>query len=313
MAKQRLGVVINPVAGAGRGRSQGGRAVELLSALGYEVIDLSAEQGLAQARAQAKQGLFSGLDALIMVGGDGMVNLGVNLVATTNLPLGVIAQGTGNDIARSLGLPIRDTKSAVAQIDQALTTGQIAAIDAVNVTDAVHSRMAMWYAGVLSAGFDAAVNARTNRLRWPSGRGRYVRALGKEIANLKTFGYRVTVDDQVFDLAGTLVSVANGQAIGGGMRIAPQARFNDGLLDVVLAGQLSRFGLIKVFPKVYRGGHLGHPAVRLVRGRMVLIEPNLACGAHPPQAMADGEMLGPLPLRCQVIPAAVRVLAQITP
>ncbi|MDR1293480.1 MAG: hypothetical protein LBK59_00745 [Bifidobacteriaceae bacterium] len=305
--KATLGVVVNPTAGAGRGQDRGSRALDLLARLGYAIVDFSAED-VHRAEASARQGMVDGIDALVVVGGDGMVHLGVNLMAMTNLPLGIVAEGTGNDISRGLGLPIRDVDASVAWIDRALADGG-RVIDAVRVTDLTHHGMAEWYVGVLSAGFDAAVNATTNRMRWPSGSARYVRALLTELGRLRPFGYRIEVDGQVHEFPGTLVSVANGVGFGGGMLIAPNAEFDDGLVDVVLADALTRRALLAVFPRVYRGTHLSHPALSVVRGRVVTLETLPGVGAPPPAAYADGEPLGPLPLRCEVVPGALRVLA----
>jgi diacylglycerol kinase (ATP) len=279
----------------------------LLRDRGYGIVDFTAED-VRGAEISARQGMVDGIDALVVVGGDGMVHLGVNLMAMTNLPLGIVAEGTGNDIARGLGLPIRDVEAAVEQIHGALGQGG-RTIDAVRVTDLAHPQMAEWYVGVLSAGFDAAVNARTNALTWPSGSARYVRALLRELRDLAPFGYRIAVDGEELSFPGTLVSVANGVAFGGGMHIAPNAEFDDGLLDVVIAGPLTRRALMGVFPKVYKGAHLTHPAVSVLRGTVVTVEADPELGSIPPAAYADGEPLGPLPLRCEVVPGALRVLA----
>ncbi|MDR1150976.1 MAG: hypothetical protein LBK72_00625, partial [Bifidobacteriaceae bacterium] len=147
--KATLGVVVNPTAGAGRGESRGSRALDLLARLGYAIVDFSAED-VRRAEVSARQGMVDGIDALVVVGGDGMVHVGVNLMAMTNLPLGIVAEGTGNDIARGLGLPIRDVKAAVERIDRELAGGG-RVIDAVRVTDLTHYGMAEWYVGVLSA------------------------------------------------------------------------------------------------------------------------------------------------------------------
>lgn len=302
-----LGVVVNPTAGAGRAKQSGARAIAALAAQGHDVVDLSAS-GLNAAMASVRQGIVSGISALIVVGGDGMVNLGVNAVASTSLPLGIIAEGTGNDIARGLGLPIRDVRASVRLIDEALSLGSTRAIDALRITDAVHSRMVFWCAGALSVGFDAAVNARTNAMTWPSGRLRYVRALFGELARFRPYGYRVIIDGVASELAATLICVANSKDFGGGMRIAPEAEPDDGVADVVIGGPLSRSALLRLFPKVYRGAHMSHPQVSMTRGRVVVIEPEPGLGQLPPPAMADGEAVGPLPLRCEVVDSAVRVL-----
>ncbi|MBX9245067.1 diacylglycerol kinase family lipid kinase [Actinotalea ferrariae] len=301
----RLGVVVNPTAGSGRGSAEGHAVVAALARRGHAVRDLTGAD-LASATQHARQAVVDGLDALVVVGGDGMVNLGANVVAETDLPLGIVAAGSGNDIARTLGLPRHDVDAAVARIEAGLERGPRRMDAAVAGPPGYGVRQ--WYLAVLSAGFDAAVNARANTLRWPRGPLRYVRALGDELRTFRPYGYRLTLDEETWESTGTLVAVANGPSFGGGMRIAPDADPHDGLLDVVVAGPLTRAGLLAVFPKVYSGGHVTHPAVQVLRTSRVLIEPS-GLGPHPPVAFVDGERLGPAPLLVESRPGAVRVLA----
>ncbi|MCL3862799.1 diacylglycerol kinase family protein [Actinotalea sp. K2] len=305
MSAVRIGVVVNPTAGHGRGASKGRHVVEAARRRGHTVVDLSAAN-LEQAAQHARQAVVDGLDALVVVGGDGMVHLGVNVVAGTDLPLGIVAAGSGNDVARALGLPRHDVSTAVRAIERGLETGG-RAVDAV-ITGPPDYSAHEWYLGVLSAGVDAAVNARANTFTWPRGGGRYVRALAAELGRFRPYGYRITLDDTTWESTGTLVAVANGGLIGGGMRIAPDARMDDGLLDVVIGGPLSRVGLLGVFPRVYTGSHVRHAACHVARSRSVLLEAS-DVGPPPPAAFADGERIGPLPLRAEVRPGAVRLLA----
>jgi len=300
-----LGLVINPTAGKGRGSQAGRRVHELLRSRGHKVEDLSAAT-LAQATDRARAAAVQGLDALVVVGGDGMVHLGVNVVAGTGLPLGIVAAGTGNDIARSLGLPRSDVEAAVAAVEHGLLDGP-RRVDAVRVGSPAHAAHE-WYLGVLSCGFDAAINARANEMTWPKGSGRYVRALLTELGRFQPYGYRVTVDDVVWESAGTLVAVANTPWFGGGFQIAPDARIDDGLLDVVVAGPFTKRGVVRIFPGIPQGKHLSHPAVDVLRGRSVLIEPFADLGPVPPVAFADGERVGPLPLRVSIDAGVLSVL-----
>jgi diacylglycerol kinase (ATP) len=301
----RIGVVINPTAGHGRGESRGRHLLAVLRARGHEVADLSAGD-LMSAEQHARQAVVRGLDALVVVGGDGMVHLGANIVAGTDLPLGIVAAGNGNDVARAMDLPRHDVVAAVATFEAGLETGG-RAVDAVVVGPPDYSAHE-WFLGVLSCGFDAAVNARANTLTWPRGSGRYVRALAAELRRFRPYGYRLTLDDETWESTGTLVAIANGGLFGGGMRIAPDSLMDDGLLDVVIAGPLSRRQLTAIFPKVYSGAHVSHPACTVLRTTKVLIE-HSHVGPTPPVAFADGERLGPLPLQVEVRPGAVRLLA----
>lgn len=300
-----LGVIVNPAAGDGREVLAAGRRVhELLSAAGHAVTDLSAPT-LAQATDRARVVATAALAGLVVVGGDGAVHLGVNVVAGTPLPLGIVPAGTGNDIARALRVP-HDVDRAVADILAALAT-RPRALDAVRVgrPDAVAYE---WFLAVLSCGLDAQVNGAANAYRWPSGHARYLRAILAELPRFRPYGYRVTLDDGTWESAGTLVAVANTAWIGGGLRIAPDADPEDGLLDVVVAGPFTRTGVTAIFPRLYRGSHVAHPRVEVFRTRAVTIEPAPERGPYPPVAYADGERIGPLPLRVELVAGALHVL-----
>lgn len=301
-----IGVVVNPTAGRGRGHGAGAATVDALRRRGHHVEDLSAAD-LESASARARHAAVRGLDALVMVGGDGMANLGANVVAETDLPLGIVAVGTGNDLARALGLPRGDVGASVRAIEHGLAHGP-RGIDAVSAGPPLHTART-WYLGTLSCGVDAAVNARANTMRWPRGSARYVRALAGELRAFAAYGYRVTLDDVVWESAGCVVAVANAPWFGGGVKIAPDAEVDDGLLDVVVAGPFTRAGVVRIFPGMYTGRHVRHPAVQVFRSRTALIEPVERLGATPPDAFADGERLGPTPLLAQVHPGAVQVLA----
>lgn len=304
MSGARLGVVINPTSGHGRGRARGAAVLELLRARGHAVTDLTGAD-MHRATRRARQAVVDGLDALVVVGGDGMAHLGVNIVAGTDLPLGVVPAGSGNDVARTAGLPRHDVEAAVAALEHGLTSGPTA-VDAVRIGPPGYDTE-RWYLATMSAGFDAAVNERANRLTWPRGTARYVRALVPELAGFEPYGVRITVDDEVWEQSVTLVAVANGPTYGGGMRIAPDARWDDGLLDVVIAGPLSRGELARLFPKLFPGTHVHHPACTVVQARRVVVEPSHT-GRRPPAAYADGEWVGQLPIAAEVVPGAVRLL-----
>lgn len=287
---------VNPTAGSGRGARAAQPAASALRDAGFSVRTVLGEDA-DDALRRAREAVAGGTGALITVGGDGMMSLALQAVAGTATPLGAVAVGTGNDFARALGLPIRDPAAAERLAAEALKAGTVRSIDLGRVGE-------RWFGSVLASGFDSRVNDRGNRMRWIGGRFKYDLAILAELAAFRPVPYRLRLDDgPVTEVEATLIAVGNGTTYGGGMRICADAVMDDGLLDVTVVGDCSRTTLLKVFPKVYRGTHLGHPAVTVHRVSSISLE---AAGVT---AYADGEPLGPLPLDATCVPGAVRVLA----
>ncbi|MGW6390794.1 diacylglycerol kinase [Streptomyces sp. NPDC055103] len=295
---------VNPTAGRGRGAHAAQPAAQVLRDAGFSVRTLlgyDADDALRRAR----EAVTAGTGALVAVGGDGMISLALQAVAGTRTPLGVIAVGTGNDFARTLGLPVRDPAAVARVTAELLKGGGDHAMDLGRITGASTAR---WFGTVLASGFDSRVNDRGNRMRLPVGRFKYDLAVLAELAAFRPVPYRLTLDDgRVVETDATLVAVGNGTSYGGGMRICADARTDDGLLDVTVVGDCSRATLIKVFPRVYRGTHLDHPKVTTYRVRSLTLDAPGITG------YADGEPLGPLPLTVECAPGALRVLAPPAP
>ncbi|MGR8011521.1 diacylglycerol kinase [Streptomyces hypolithicus] len=286
---------VNPTAGRGRGARAAQPAAAALRDAGFSVRTVLGEDA-DDALRRARDAVEGGTGALVAVGGDGMASLALQAVAGTRTPLGVVAVGTGNDFARTLGLPVRDPGAAGRLAAEALKGEWIVDVDLGRVGE-------RWFGTVLASGFDSRVNDRGNRMRWPSGRFKYDLAMIAELAAFRPVPYRITLDDgAVREVEATLVAVGNGPSYGGGMRICADARTDDGLFDVTVVGDCSRTTLIKVFPRVYRGTHLSHPKVSVHRAAKVDLAADGITG------YADGEPLGHLPLTAQCVRGAVRVL-----
>ncbi|GAA4405222.1 diacylglycerol kinase [Fodinibacter luteus] len=293
----RLGLIVNPTAGKNTGARVGTEALTLLRAAGVDILDLSA----ADARSAMEQGraaIASGeVDRVVVAGGDGMVHLGTNLCAGTGVALGVIAAGTGNDIARELGLPVRDAAKSVERI----LAGGTRSVDVARHVMATGEER--WFLGVLAAGFDAVVNERANQWRWPKGPMRYNLAIVRELPVFRAIPYVLVLDGHRLETEAMLVAVGNGPAYGGGMRVTPDAAFDDGLLDVLVLNKISTPEFLRVFPTVFKGAHVTHPAVEIHRAREVRLE------ARGIVSYADGERFAPLPMSVEVVPGALEVLA----
>ena len=283
-------VLTNPTSGKGRGARMRDEALPRLHGAGWRTTTLAgrdADESLDLARLAAAEEP----DALVVCGGDGMVNIGLQAVAGTDVPLGVIAAGTGNDVARSLGLPLRDGAAAAARI----VHGRPRAVDLARIGD-------RYFAGVLAAGFDALVNERANRMRWPRGQMRYNLATLAELPGFRPLRYVLELDGTERHVEAMLVAVGNGPCFGGGLRIAHGALLDDGLLDVVLIKPVSRLELVRTFPKLFDGSHVSHPQYERHRVRRV----SVACAGVV--GYADGERFGPLPLTVESVPGGVQVI-----
>lgn len=277
-----------------------------LAARGHQLRDLSRGSWAGAYESAMKH--RKDIDALVVVGGDGMAHLGVQVCATRKLPLGIIAAGSGNDAAIALGLPIHDIPAAVERIDDGLR-GEVATIDLGAVTGPGIELPAKprYFTAVLSAGIDAAVAAYASNLRRPKGPFKYKVATIREVPRFKPYGVHLKVDGKEWAQECTLVAVANGYVFGGGLKISPASSLVDGQLELVLCEPLRRREIMKMFPKLYDGSHLDDPRIRVVPAKEVVITQSRP-GATMPPAFADGELIGAEPLTVRVAKQALRVL-----
>lgn len=295
---KNIAVAVNPQAAFGANPGAGNQVVALLRAAGHRPQLLNAGS-YAQLAANVAAVLDERrADALLMVGGDGMVHLGVNALAGSEVPLGLVPAGTGNDAARSWGLPLGDVPGAVEHFLRSSLAPRKVDLGVARTEGGEH-----YFAAALSAGFDAVVNERANAWHWPKGRSRYNLAIVRELATFRPISYRLTVDGVDEEVEAMLVAVANGQSFGGGMKIAPEAQIDDGELDLFMVAPVSRVKLITLFPKVFSGRHTGHPAVSIRRVRSVRIEGLES--SRPITGYADGERLGGLPAEVEIAPRAL--------
>jgi diacylglycerol kinase (ATP) len=305
--RNHIVVAINPHAAFGKNQDAGDGVVAALRDAGYDVTALREKDfaDLIDVTRRAIAGLPTPgedsplkADALVVVGGDGMVSLGINLMAQTEIPLAIVPSGTGNDLARGLGIPVGDLEASIRHLLTVLSQ-PARAIDLGRITSGGHTT---WFACILSAGFDAIVNERANTMTWPKGKSRYTWALLLELVGLKAVEYSLTVDGVPSTVRANLISVANNTSMGGGMLVAPDASLTDGLLDVFVLKPVSRLRFLRLFPRVFAGTHVSEPEVVLTRGRRIQLDaPNIV-------TYADGERVGPLPVDIEVVPEAAQIL-----
>ncbi|OKQ00116.1 diacylglycerol kinase family protein [Paenibacillus sp. P46E] len=296
-------LIINPRSGGGAGERTWHAVEVMLQARGtaYEALFT---QSADSAESQVLHALAHREDwrAAIVIGGDGTIHSVLGALRRRGVALAVIPAGSGNDTARGFGIPLA-TEAALdaALLDRCLTADVLSGEDGLTLT-------------AVASGFDAQVavnvnNSRYKRLCNAIGAGQLAYLIGilHTLMTFKPCRVSVTCDgkEQAFETA-WLVSICNLPSYGGGLLICPQAKADDGLLDVCVVHGVSRGQLLRLFPTVVKGKHTTLPFVTMLRGRSVAVR-----FAEPRQAIGDGESLGTAPLAVRCEPGALRVLSPL--
>lgn len=288
---REIALLTNPTSGGGKGARHRDAALARLRESGFIVRNLQGRDA-DEASDLARGCVADGVEALVLCGGDGMVHLGVQAVAGSGVPLGLIPAGTGNDFARYLDLPRTDP---VAAADRVIASRR-RAVDLARCGD-------RYFATVLAAGFDAIVNERANAMTWPRGQMRYNLATLAELRIFRPIHYILDLDGERIQHEAMLVAVGNGPSFGGGLRITEGALLDDGLLDVVVITRMSKTKLVRSYPRLFTGRIDGVEEYVHRRVRSVTVAgPGIV-------TYADGERFGPLPLTIECAPGALEVIS----
>jgi len=288
-------LIANTSAGSGRAQRSMIRAASMLADAGIEP-HLHAPLDRKGTVATTRAAVDKGHDAVIAIGGDGTVHDVLQNLVGTPVALGVIPTGSGDDVAGGLGLttgsPSECTRAIIADLREDTRRR-------VNVGVATTGDGASKYFGsVLCTGFDARVNSRANTMPRLWGQ-RYTLAMIRELMTFRPLIYQVALDGRPRELSAMIVSVGNGPRYGGGMHICPDADPTDDLLDLVILSQVSRARLLWSFRLVFSGTHVRLPFVQVSQVN------NLVIDSVGQTAFADGERLGPLPVRVRTSDTAL--------
>jgi diacylglycerol kinase (ATP) len=293
---ERWTALLNPAAGRGRATARLARVTDAIAAAALDVA-VHVTTDADDLRRAARHAFDSGRGVLAC-GGDGTVGMVAGLAAELDGVLGIVATGSGNDLARHLGLPRRDPAAALGVV----ASGVVTRVDLGRAQSA--DGRDEWFTTVANTGFDAEANRWANTRTRLTGTPLYVIAVLRTLRTYRPRPVRLTVDGVVTETDAWLVAMANTRSYASGMVIAPAASTHDGLLDVCVVGPVSRAEFLRTFPGVFRGAHVGNDAVLMLRGRDVKIE---ALDA-PLELWASGERVGPLPARVRAVPGALRVM-----
>ncbi len=296
-----LRFLVNPTAGGGRARRVLDRIRSRAGAEGA-AVELSSDGPDLTAR--ARRAVSEGCRRLIVVGGDGTAHLAIQALAESACELAVVPTGRGDDFACSLGVP--------AAIDAALElalTGSAREIDLVRVDlpGGGPGGGPVWGGIYASAGFDSAVTHTGNaQARWIPSSMTYVVAALRTLVGFEAPRVTVEHDGGVYERRAMFVTACNAPRYGRGMRIAPEASMSDGLLDIVAVERIPKLALLRIFPRVFSGRHVGHPAVSIFRSRSARIraEPAVLLGSD---GEIDGEV-GSDPVEITAVSRALRAV-----
>jgi YegS/Rv2252/BmrU family lipid kinase len=285
-----LALLVNPSSG-------GGRALRLLPQIERELDQRRIAFRVERTR-DARHAIDEALHAVgagevpVVMSGDGLVGVVGGELAGSDVPLGIIPGGRGNDLARVLGIP-NDAAGAV----EVLARGETRRID---VGEANGQR----FLGIASCGFDSEANRTANRARLIRGNLVYVYAALRTLISWKPARFTVKIGEERLRFTGYTVAAANSQAYGGGMFLAPDADLSDGKFDIVLVGKVGKLRFLSNLPKVFKGTHVDSEDVRVLRA------PRVEFSASKPLALyADGEHLTDLPASLRILPSALDVVA----
>lgn len=287
-------MLVNPTAGRGRGAEVGRAAAEHLRGLGAEVL-VSTGGSPDEMRRLASEAAARRPDAIVVVGGDGTLSLILDEVLEAGPPIALIPAGTGNDLARSLGLPRSPIEAAELAITGASRT--------VDVGEAECGGGRKRFLTIAALGFDARVAERTNRLRHPRGPLRYYLAIAIELLRLRPFDLSVALDGaEPVPMPGILIAVGNTRSYGGGIPMCPEADPGDGLFDITHAGPIGRMRLLRLLPLLLKARHRERKEVTLLHAARVEI------AGDGIAAYADGELVGEGRIAFRVLRNRLRIL-----
>ena len=287
-----VGLVVNPTSGRGK-------AARIVPELRARLLSMRCEVEVLTSASAAHASELAAVatgrhDVVAAVGGDGMVSCVAQGVIGSPAALGIVPAGTGNDFAANLGYARRKPLEACT----AIATGTRRKVDVGRMNG---GRAFLCVAG---GGFDSEVNREANRIKRLRGTAVYLVAVLRTLRRFTPARFTVTLEGEERSFDGMFVAVGNASSYGGGMRITPDAKLDDGVFDVCLVHRMGKRTLLSQLPRLFTGGHVRHPAVEIVRAARVTLAAD-----RPFTLYADGEDAGPLPVTLTIEPSALDVVA----
>ena len=296
-------IIVNPAAGGYSTHRKWTHISKLLRDAGLS-FDYEFTEGVGHAIELARAAVNNGYRYLVAIGGDGTVNEVANGILSSTgsggTALGIVSTGTACSFVRSVGIP-RDYTRACSLLT---SPGRLLIDVGVVEYKSRGQSLQRFFVNVAGVGFDAAVVEAVKHLpKYLTGTIPYIVELPRTLFNYQSKSVVLHLGNKVEATYILSVVVANGDYFGGGMHMAPQAKLNDGLLDVVIIGDIGKFELLRALPTVYKGTHITHPKVRVEKATHIAIESSELILVH-----ADGELLGEGPVSFRLMPAALSIV-----
>jgi YegS/Rv2252/BmrU family lipid kinase len=288
----RILVIVNPAAGSRKSLRLLPDIKQWLSQSPHEVL-FTIPESPDEMRSEMMKAPDRGIDAFLPVGGDGTVHQALPAIAEAKIPLGFLPCGRGNDFARNIGLPSKLQKSCSLPSNPSFHQVDLPRINNIP------------FVAVAYVGFDAEVNELANEGKgYFGGTLGYIVCVTKALKSFKPFEVEITIDGDTWRERIMMVTVANAPFYGGGMKIAPDANMNDGLLNICIAKEISKLELLWEFPKVFKGTHIYHPRIMMKSGRRIRLTSD-----EPRNIYADGEYVDHLPADCTIGNQTIHIMS----
>jgi diacylglycerol kinase (ATP) len=287
----KLIILLNPSAGRSKAGREVRKALEVLRAAGahFELRESRSAGHLLELAQQARE---EKPDVVVSAGGDGTHHYVINGICGSGIPLALLPIGSGNDFARGVGVPI-DLRAAA----RVLLDGRVREVDLARVGPAV-------YGCIGGVGFDSVVTRYANeRVRWMGGSGAYAWAILRCLKFYRPEPLELISDGQNFSGEVVFAAVGNNVSYGGGLKLTPRAKLDDGWLDVCIVPYIPKLELLRWLPRAYRGEHLAHPRILYFQARKVALKTTSRM-----ELFGDGEFMQELPATIEVVPRALRVV-----
>ncbi len=292
----KITALTNPHSGHGAAVAASQHAMARLQHHGVEVIEIVGEN-VEDARYLLAAAVEKGTDAVVVTGGDGVISNALQVLARTDVPLGIIPAGTGNDHAREFGIPTKDPEAAA----DVIIDGWTETIDLGRIRDRRVSTK--WFGTVAATGFDSLVTDRANRMTLAAWSAALLRRDAGRAVTVEELPFRLVLDGtQEIETDLTLMAFGNTRSYGGGLQICPNADPSDGLLDITMVSAGTRTKLVRFFPTAMKGTHVELDEVTTARAKTIYVEcPGI-------NVYADGDFACLLPAEISAVPAALQIL-----